>query len=53
MFSQMPYGAYTGLDGIHPSALGSQILAEAAAAAINARYDLGIETAAPAYIAAR
>jgi hypothetical protein len=53
MLTATPYGIYTGLDGIHPSAAGARVIAEAAAAAINARYDLGIETATPAYIAAR
>lgn len=42
MTSAAPYGRYISLDGIHPSAEGARVLAEAAAAAINARYQLGI-----------
>jgi hypothetical protein len=42
MTSQQPYGPYVSLDGLHPSAAGQALLAEAAAAAINATYDLGI-----------
>lgn len=44
MTSASPYGPYISLDGIHPNALGSKVLADAAAHAINARYDLGIPT---------
>jgi hypothetical protein len=36
--SQFPYGLYTSLDGVHPNAIGSGVLALAAAQAINARY---------------
>jgi lysophospholipase L1-like esterase len=36
--SQFPYGLYTSLDGVHPNAVGSGVLAIAAAQAINARY---------------
>ncbi|MBV9492997.1 MAG: hypothetical protein JOZ54_02040 [Acidobacteria bacterium] len=36
--SQFPYGLYTSLDGVHPNAIGSGVLAAAAAQAINARY---------------
>jgi hypothetical protein len=42
MMSQTPYGAYISLDGFHPTALGQQLLAQAAAKALNARYNLGI-----------
>jgi lysophospholipase L1-like esterase len=44
MTSQQPYGTYASIDGIHPSGEGARVLAEAAAAALNARYDLGIPT---------
>lgn len=37
-----PYGAYFSLDGIRPGARGQTLLAEAVAAAINARYGLDI-----------
>jgi hypothetical protein len=37
-----PYGSLVGLDGVHPTAAGSTVLAAAAARAINERYDLGI-----------
>ena len=36
--SQFPYGVYTSLDGVHPNAIGSGVLALAAAQAINAQY---------------
>jgi len=36
--SQFPYGLYTSLDGVHPNAIGSAVIAAAAAQAINARY---------------
>jgi lysophospholipase L1-like esterase len=42
MTSAQPYGPYYSLDGVHPSALGSGVLADAAARAINERYGLGI-----------
>lgn len=42
MTSATPYGPYVSLDGIHPSSEGSRVLAEAAAAAIDARYKLGL-----------
>lgn len=38
MTSGQPYGVYTSLDGIHPSAEGQRVIAEAAARAINRRY---------------
>ena len=40
--SQTPFGPLISLDGVHPSAAGSRILAQAAAHALNVRYDLGI-----------
>lgn len=50
MTSATPYGQYISLDGIHPNALGSTVLADAAAQAINARYDLGIPSSAGASV---
>ena len=46
MTSAEPYGPYFSLDGVHPSTLGHQVLADAAARALNARYRLGIPTSA-------
>lgn len=46
MTSTMPYGRYVSLDGIHPSADGSAVLADAAARALNTRYALGIPVSA-------
>ena len=42
MTSATPYGLYISLDGLHPSALGAQVLAETAVVAVEARYHLGI-----------
>ncbi len=42
LFSSTPFGATISLDGVHPSAQGQSILADAAAQAINARYGLTI-----------
>jgi lysophospholipase L1-like esterase len=42
--SPQPYGPLISLDGLHPSAAGSAVLAEAAASALNARYEMGIPT---------
>src|SRR5215218_1925071 len=42
MFSDTPFGAHMSLDGVHPSAQGQTILANAAVQAINARYGLGM-----------
>ena len=42
-----PYGPKISLDGVHPSAEGHRILANAAIAAINQRYGYGIPTIAP------
>jgi hypothetical protein len=38
-----PFGALISLDGVHPSAAGSQVLARAAANALNVTYKLGID----------
>jgi len=43
-----PYGPFISLDGIHPSAEGSRVLAEAAAAALNVRYNMAIPTGSAA-----
>jgi hypothetical protein len=52
MTTAQPYGSLISLDGIHPSTAGHAVLAQAAAQAINTRYQLGVpETAA--FIAAR
>jgi hypothetical protein len=42
LFSKAPFGPNISLDGVHPSARGQAILAEAAVQAINARYGLAI-----------
>ena len=42
MTSAEPFGPYSSLDGVHPSALGQRVVAEAAARAIDARYNFGI-----------
>jgi hypothetical protein len=42
LFSNNPFGPNISLDGVHPSAQGQTILADAAVQAINARYGLGI-----------
>ena len=46
MTSMQPYGAYISLDGIHPSAEGQRVIAEAAARALDARYGFGILSSA-------
>ncbi|MEP7344306.1 MAG: SGNH/GDSL hydrolase family protein [Gemmatimonadaceae bacterium] len=51
MLSKHPYGGLISADGVHPSAAGQSVLANAAAAALNATYQLGIP--APQFIAAR
>ena len=43
LFSSSPFGANFSLDGVHPSAKGQGILADAAVQAINSRYKLGIQ----------
>jgi lysophospholipase L1-like esterase len=55
MTTAQPYGAYISLDGIHPSAEGARVIADAAAMALNATYKLGIPTStgALAYFARR
>jgi lysophospholipase L1-like esterase len=42
LFSNTPFGANISLDGVHPSAQGQSILADAAVQAINARYGVAI-----------
>jgi hypothetical protein len=42
LFSSTPFGENISLDGVHPSAKGQAILANAAVQAINSRYKLGI-----------
>ena len=55
MTSNEPYGKYVSLDGIHPTAEGQRVLAEAAARALNATYRFGIPVSggAPALFAGR
>ena len=55
MTTAAPYGPYISLDGIHPSAEGQRVLADAAATALNTTYNLGIPTStgALAYFARR
>ena len=53
MTTAQPYGPYISLDGIHPSAAGQLVLANAAAAALNATYNLGIPTSTSALFARR
>jgi lysophospholipase L1-like esterase len=43
MTSGTPYGPNISLDGLHPSAAGHAILAQAALRAIEDRYDVGID----------
>ena len=42
LFSNTPFGANISLDGVHPSAQGQTILANAAVQAINAKYGYAI-----------
>jgi lysophospholipase L1-like esterase len=42
LFSNEPFGPYMSLDGVHPSARGQAILANAAAQAISAKYGVTI-----------
>jgi hypothetical protein len=51
MTSTQPYGPYIGLDGVHPTAEGSRVLADAAAQALNETYHLGIPTSGGASLA--
>jgi lysophospholipase L1-like esterase len=55
MTTSQPYGPYISLDGIHPSAEGARVLADAAAVALNTTYRLSIPTStcALAYVARR
>ena len=55
MTTAQPYGPYISLDGIHPSAEGQRVLADAAAMALNSTYRLNIPTStgALAYLARR
>lgn len=55
MTTAQPYGPYISLDGIHPSAEGQRVLADAAATALNETYHFGIPTSAgtPAVFARR
>jgi lysophospholipase L1-like esterase len=55
MTTAQPYGPYISLDGIHPSADGARVLADAAATALNSTYRLEIPTStgALAYFARR
>ena len=55
MTTAQPYGPYISLDGIHPSAEGARVLADAAATALNGTYRLNIPTStgALAYFARR
>ena len=55
MTTAQPYGPYISLDGIHPSAEGQRVLADAAAMALNKTYHLNIPTStgALAYLAQR
>jgi lysophospholipase L1-like esterase len=55
MTTAQPYGPYISLDGIHPSAEGARVIADAAAMALNSTYHLSIPTStgALAYLARR
>ena len=46
MTSAQPYGPLFSLDGMHPSAAGSRVIADAVADALDAKYRFGIRTAA-------
>jgi lysophospholipase L1-like esterase len=51
MTTAQPYGPYISLDGVHPTAEGSRVLADAAARALNDTYHLGIPTSGGASLA--
>ena len=51
--SPQPFGPYISLDGIHPSAEGARVLADAAANALNAQYNMAIPTSTTAPLFAR
>jgi lysophospholipase L1-like esterase len=55
MTSTQPYGPYISLDGLHPTAEGARVLADAAATALNRTYHLNIPTStgAAAFFASR
>jgi lysophospholipase L1-like esterase len=40
--SSQPFGPFMSLDGVHPNAAGQSLIAQAAARALDQRYDLGI-----------
>jgi len=42
--SAEPFGPFVSLDGLHPSAEGARVLADAAAEALNVRYNMNIPT---------
>ena len=44
MTTPQPYGPYISLDGIHPSAEGARVIADAAATSLNLTYGFGIPT---------
>ena len=51
MFSAEPYGPFISLDGVHPTAAGAKVLADAAARALDARYNHSILADAASLIA--
>ena len=53
MTSLEPYGPFISLDGVHPTAAGARVLAEAAARALDARYNHHILANAAPLIAAQ
>lgn len=52
MTSNQPYGPYVSLDGIHPTAAGQTVLAQAAARALNETYGFGIPVSSGASLLA-
>ena len=46
MTASEPFGPYVSIDGIYPTAAGNALLAEAAARALNEKYDLGLPVSA-------
>ena len=52
MTSAEPYGPFISLDGVHPTAAGARVLAEAAARALDAQYNHHILAQADPLIAA-
>jgi hypothetical protein len=46
MTTAQPYGQYTSLDGIHPNGEGHRVIAEAAARALDLKYNFGMISAA-------